>query len=126
MTMTIVRELRPDPPMPCSALQTMSWLSDVEKPQPKEKTINIKNASAKAFLRPITSPMRANVTAQPMEESVYESATQLTESNELNSVPMVYRAVATMEVSTRDRKRPKQILKSDMWSALNFYFPPVA
>jgi hypothetical protein len=63
--MTILRELRPDPPMPCSALQTMSWLRDFEKPQHKEKLMNIKKARVKAFLRPIISPMRANVTAQP-------------------------------------------------------------
>jgi len=44
---------------------------------------------------------------------VYARATQVTLLREENSRPMVKRAVATMEVSRRERKRPTQRLGDD-------------
>jgi hypothetical protein len=53
---------------------------------------------------------------------VYARATQLTDSRELRSTPMEYMAVATMVVSSKERKSPTQTLERwyERWSS-SFY-----
>jgi len=108
----------PDPPSPCKARHAISPFRDWENPHPKEKARNIRYAAAKAFLRPATSPMRAKRTAHPRYESVYASAIQVTVVKESKSTPIVYIAVATIVVSTRERNKPKQRLESYEYSIL--------
>jgi hypothetical protein len=60
----------------------------------------------KASRRPITSDIRARSTAHPRYDSVYANATQFTFSMSSNSVPIVKRLVATIELSKKLRKRP--------------------
>src|SRR6266536_2314219 len=64
---------------------------------------------------------RAKITAQPRYARVYDRATQLTEPRAFRSTPMVYKAVAMMVVSMRDRKRPKQTLQKYFSTCLFFF-----
>lgn len=67
--MTILREYKPDPPTPWSALHAINALLDGAKPQPMEAAKKITKADMYAFLRPMISAMRAKRTTQPRYDS---------------------------------------------------------
>jgi hypothetical protein len=56
--------------------------------------------------------MLVNMTAHPRSQSVYARAIQLMLESEWKSVPIVNKAVLTIELSRKERKRPRQSLGS--------------
>ena len=107
---TIANEYKPEPPIPCRARKTMSWLIVCANPHPIENAKKITYATRYAFRLPTTSPMLGKSTAQPTSDKVYASAIQLIFEREPNSVPIVTRAVAVMELSRKDMNSPRQRL----------------
>ncbi|TGO91922.1 hypothetical protein BPOR_0015g00320 [Botrytis porri] len=78
----MVKEYRPEPPMPCKALNAISWFSVFANPHAIEKAENMMNAA-------VISPILANNTVQPRQDRVYARAIHEMELRELNSTPMV-------------------------------------
>jgi len=72
--------------------------------------MKMRYADKNAALRPMTSDIRANKTAQLRKAREYASATQLMISRFWNSAAMVMRLVETMEESIIARKRPRDRL----------------
>ena len=79
-------------------------------PPAKEAAKKIVHAVMKASQRPTMSATCADRTAKPSKLRVYASATQFTVSSEPRSAAMDRRLVATMDVSSIDRNRPRQSL----------------
>ena len=74
---TIVREYRPVPPMPCSVRKTINCSTVWENPHASEKTVKKENDARSICFRPKTSASLVKKTAQPRSARMYAKAAQM-------------------------------------------------
>ena len=92
-------------------LKAMSWFTERAKPQPIEAEKNSMKATIYAFRLPKTSDKLVNNTAKPRSQRAYAKAIQFIFDSESKSVPIVNKAVLTIELSRNERNKPRQSLR---------------